>query len=50
MLKENRVKRVMAEGKLALAGYVTFSDANLVEIMGIAGLDARLHRHGALQL
>ena len=40
MLKENRVKRVMAEGKLALAGYVTFSDANLVEIMGIAGLDA----------
>ena len=40
MLKENRVKRVMAEGKLALAGYVTFSDANLVELMGIAGLDA----------
>ena len=40
MIKENRVKRTMAEGKLALAGYVTFADPNLIEIMGIAGLDA----------
>ena len=40
MLQENRVKRVMAEGKLALAGYVTFADPSLLEIMGIAGLDA----------
>ena len=40
MLQENRVKRVMAEGKLALAGYVTFADPSLLEIMGIASLDA----------
>ena len=40
MIKQNRVKRVMAEGRLALAGYVTFADPNLVEIMGLAGLDA----------
>jgi 2-keto-3-deoxy-L-rhamnonate aldolase RhmA len=40
MIKENRVKNVMAEGRLALAGYVTFADPNLVEMMGVAGLDA----------
>ena len=40
MIKENRVKRVMREGGLALAGYVTFADPNLIEIIGLAGLDA----------
>ena len=40
MIKENRVKRVMREGGLALAGYASFADPNIVEIIGLAGLDA----------
>lgn len=40
MLRENRVKRMIAEGKLALAGHVSFAEPALVEILGATGLDA----------
>lgn len=40
MLRENRVKRMVREGKLALSAHVSFADPALVEIVGIAGLDA----------
>ena len=40
MLRENRVKRIMHEGKVALGGHISFSDPALVEILGLAGLDA----------
>ena len=39
-MRENRVKRVMREGKLALGTYVTFADPQIVEIIGLAGYDA----------
>jgi 2-keto-3-deoxy-L-rhamnonate aldolase RhmA len=39
-MRENRVKKVMREGKLALGTYVTFADPQVVEIIGIAGFDA----------
>ena len=39
-MRENRVKKVMAEGKLALGTYVTFADPQVVEIIGLAGYDA----------
>ena len=39
-MRENRVKRVMSEGKLALGTYVTFADPQIVEIIGLAGYDA----------
>ena len=38
MLRENRVKRMIAEGKLALAGHVSFAEPALVEILGATGL------------
>ncbi|MEK7777635.1 MAG: aldolase/citrate lyase family protein [Chloroflexota bacterium] len=40
MLRENRVKRMMKEGKVALGGHISFTDPALVEILGFAGLDA----------
>jgi 2-keto-3-deoxy-L-rhamnonate aldolase RhmA len=40
MLRENKVKRMIKEGKLALSGHVSFSEPALVEILGFAGLDA----------
>ena len=39
-MRENRVRRVMREGKLALGTYVTFADPQIVEIIGLAGYDA----------
>ena len=39
-MRENRVKRVMREGKLALGTYVTFADPQIVEVIGLAGYDA----------
>ena len=39
-MRENRVKQVMADGKLALGTYVTFADPQVVEIIGLAGYDA----------
>ena len=39
-MRENRVKRVMREGGLALGTYVTFADPQIVEIIGLAGYDA----------
>ncbi len=39
-MRENRVRRVMREGKLALGTYVTFADPQIVEIIGLAGCDA----------
>ncbi len=40
MLRENRVKRLIAEGKLALSGYISFPEPALIEILGATGLDA----------
>ena len=39
-MRENRVKKVMREGKLALGTYVTFADPQIVEVIGLAGYDA----------
>ncbi len=39
-MRENRVKKVMSQGKLALGTYVTFADPQVVEIIGLAGYDA----------
>ena len=39
-MRQNRVKKVMSEGKLALGTYVTFADPQIVEIIGLAGYDA----------
>ena len=39
-MRENRVKRAMGEGRLALGTYVTFADPQIVEIIGLAGYDA----------
>lgn len=39
-MRENRVKRVMREGGLALGKYVSLADPQVVEIIGIAGFDA----------
>lgn len=39
-MRENRVKRAMREGRLALGTYVTFADPQIVEIIGLAGYDA----------
>ena len=39
-MRENRVKKVMSQGKLALGTYVTFADPQVVEIIGLAGFDA----------
>ena len=37
---ENRVKKVMREGKLAIGTYVSLADPQVVEIIGLAGFDA----------
>ena len=39
-MRENRVKKVMREGQLALGTYVTFADPQIVEVIGLAGYDA----------
>ena len=39
-MRENRVKKVMSDGGLALGTYVTFADPQVVEIIGLAGYDA----------
>ncbi|MCH7606519.1 MAG: hypothetical protein IH962_05125 [Chloroflexi bacterium] len=39
-MRQNRVKKVMAEGKLALGTYVALADPQIVEIIGLAGYDA----------
>lgn len=39
-MRENRVKKVMRQGKLALGTYVTFADPQIIEIIGLAGFDA----------
>ena len=39
-MRENRVKRVMKEGNLAIGSYVSFADPAVVEIIGLAGFDA----------
>ncbi len=39
-MRQNRVKKVMREGKLALGTYVALADPQIVEIIGLAGFDA----------
>jgi len=39
-MRQNRVKRVMREGNLALGSYVSFADPAVIEIIGLAGFDA----------
>lgn len=39
-MRQNRVKRLIREGKLALGKYVSLADPQVVEIIGIAGFDA----------
>ena len=39
-MRENRVKRVMREGGLAIGTYVSLADPQVVEIIGLAGFDA----------
>lgn len=39
-MRENRVKKVMRQGKLAIGAYVSFADPQVVEIIGLAGFDA----------
>lgn len=39
-MRENRVKRVIREGDLAIGAYVSFADPAVVEIIGLAGFDA----------
>ena len=39
-MQENRVKRVMRDGDLAIGAYVSFADPAVVEIIGLAGFDA----------
>ena len=40
MMRENRVKKVIRDGKLAIGSYVSFADPAVVEIIGLAGFDA----------
>ena len=37
---QNRVKKVMGEGNLALGSYVDLADPHVIEIIGLAGFDA----------
>ena len=39
-MRQNRVKKLMREGSLALGKYVSLADPQVVEIIGIAGFDA----------
>ena len=39
-MRQNRVKKLMRDGQLALGKYVTMADPQIVEIIGIAGFDA----------
>lgn len=39
-MRENRVKRLMNDGQLALGTYVGLADPQIVEIIGLAGFDA----------
>ena len=39
-MRQNRVKKVMREGRLALGSYVSFADPAVIEIIGLAGFDA----------
>ena len=39
-MRENRVKKVMRSGQLAIGTYVALSDPQIVEIIGLAGFDA----------
>ena len=39
-MRENRIRKVMSEGKLALGTYINFADPQVVEIIGLAGYDA----------
>jgi 2-keto-3-deoxy-L-rhamnonate aldolase RhmA len=39
-MRQNRVKKVMKDGKLALGSYVSFADPAVIEIIGLAGFDA----------
>jgi len=40
MLKENKVKRMINEGKMALSAHISFPEPALVEVIGYAGVDA----------
>jgi 2-keto-3-deoxy-L-rhamnonate aldolase RhmA len=39
-MRQNRVKKVMREGKLAFGAFVELADPQVVEIIGLAGFDA----------
>lgn len=39
-MRQNRVKKVMREGSLAIGTYVSFADPQIVEVIGLAGFDA----------
>jgi 2-keto-3-deoxy-L-rhamnonate aldolase RhmA len=39
-MRENRIKKVIREGRLALGGYVALADPQVVEIIGLADFDA----------
>jgi len=38
-MRKNRVKQIMREGKLAIGTYVSLTDPQIVEIIGLAGFD-----------
>lgn len=38
-MRENRVKRVMREGGLAIVSHVGFTDPAVIEIIAMAGFD-----------
>ena len=39
-MRQNRVKKVMREGKLAFGAFVELADPQVVEMIGLAGFDA----------
>lgn len=39
-MRENRVKKIMRSGQLAIGAYVGLADPQIVEIIGLAGFDA----------
>jgi 2-keto-3-deoxy-L-rhamnonate aldolase RhmA len=50
-MKENRVKRILREGGLALGTHVGgIADPQIVELIGLAGFDAAFIGYGAHHL
>ena len=50
-MQQNRVKKILREGALALGTHVGgIPDPQIVELIGLAGFDAAFYRHGAHDL